>query len=106
MDGPRRRAGAVAALEGIATAARVAHAVMRETPHHLVAGRVRRLGRSRLERSHGVGRELLSELTRRARAAGCHAIDLDSGVHRPDAHRFYMRERLAITSFHFGRTLP
>jgi len=58
------------------------------------------------ERSHGVGRTLLSELTRRARAAGCHAIDLDSGVHRPDAHRFYMRERLAITSFHFGRTLP
>jgi len=38
MDGPRRRAGAVAALEGIATAARVAHAVMRETPHHLLAG--------------------------------------------------------------------
>ena len=58
------------------------------------------------ERSHGVGRALLSELTRRARAAGCHALDLDSGVHRPDAHRFYMRERLAITSFHFGRTLP
>ncbi len=38
MDGPSRRAGAVAALEGIATAARVAHAVMRETPHHLLAG--------------------------------------------------------------------
>jgi GNAT superfamily N-acetyltransferase len=57
------------------------------------------------ERSHGVGRELLSELARRAQAAGCHAIDLDSGVHRPDAHRFYMREGLAITSFHFGRSL-
>ena len=38
MDGPRRRAGAVAALEGIATAARVAHRVMRDTPHHLLAG--------------------------------------------------------------------
>jgi N4-(beta-N-acetylglucosaminyl)-L-asparaginase len=38
MDGPSRRAGAVAALEGIASAARVAHAVMRETPHHLLAG--------------------------------------------------------------------
>ena len=38
MDGPRRRAGGVAALEGIATAARVAHAVMRDTPHHLLAG--------------------------------------------------------------------
>jgi GNAT superfamily N-acetyltransferase len=57
------------------------------------------------ERSRGVGRVLLSELADRARAAGCHAIDLDSGVHRPDAHRFYMREGLVITSFHFGRTL-
>ena len=38
MDGPRRRAGGVAALEGIATAARVAHRVLRDTPHHLLAG--------------------------------------------------------------------
>src|SRR4051794_13891388 len=38
MDGPRRRAGGVAALEGIATAARVAHRVMLDTTHHLLAG--------------------------------------------------------------------
>jgi len=38
MDGPRRRAGGVAALEGIATTARVAHRVLRDTPHHLLAG--------------------------------------------------------------------
>jgi N4-(beta-N-acetylglucosaminyl)-L-asparaginase len=38
MDGARRRAAGVAALEGIATAARVAHRVLRETPHHLLAG--------------------------------------------------------------------
>jgi N4-(beta-N-acetylglucosaminyl)-L-asparaginase len=38
MDGRRRRAGGVAALEGIATAARVAYLVMRDTPHHLLAG--------------------------------------------------------------------
>jgi N4-(beta-N-acetylglucosaminyl)-L-asparaginase len=38
MDGPTRRAGGVAALEGIATAARVAHRVLRDTPHHLLAG--------------------------------------------------------------------
>jgi N4-(beta-N-acetylglucosaminyl)-L-asparaginase len=38
MDGPRRRAGGVAALEGIGAAARVAHLVMRETAHHLLAG--------------------------------------------------------------------
>jgi GNAT superfamily N-acetyltransferase len=56
-------------------------------------------------RSRGVGRALLAELTERARRAGCRVIDLDSGVHRRDAHRFYMRERMAIVSFHFGRAL-
>jgi GNAT superfamily N-acetyltransferase len=56
-------------------------------------------------RSRGVGRELLHALTEKARAAGCHLVDLDSGVHRPDAHRFYMREGLTITSFHFARPL-
>jgi N4-(beta-N-acetylglucosaminyl)-L-asparaginase len=38
MHGPRRRAGGVAALEGVATAARVAHRVLLDTPHHLLAG--------------------------------------------------------------------
>ncbi len=38
MHGPGRRAGAVAALEGVPTAARVAHRVMRDTTHHLIAG--------------------------------------------------------------------
>jgi N4-(beta-N-acetylglucosaminyl)-L-asparaginase len=38
MDGPRRRAAGVAALEGIATAARVAHRVLQDSPHHLIAG--------------------------------------------------------------------
>jgi hypothetical protein len=32
-------------------------------------------------------------------------VDLGSGVHRSDAHRFYMGERMAITSFHFGKPL-
>src|ERR1700686_3485186 len=32
------------------------------------------------QRSSGVGRALLSELVERARTAGCHALDLDSGV--------------------------
>src|SRR6266508_1823223 len=38
MHGPRRRAGGVAALQGIATAAAVAHRVLLDTPHHLLAG--------------------------------------------------------------------
>lgn len=56
-------------------------------------------------RSHGVGSALLAELSDRARAAGCTVVDLDSGVHRGDAHRFYMRERFTISSFHFVRPL-
>jgi GNAT superfamily N-acetyltransferase len=57
------------------------------------------------DRSRGVGGALLAELTQRARRAGCRAIDLDSGLHRSDAHRFYLRERMPITSFHFARLL-
>ncbi|HEX4018311.1 MAG TPA: GNAT family N-acetyltransferase [Frankiaceae bacterium] len=52
-------------------------------------------------RSAGHGRLLLGELEKRARAAGCRILDLDSGVHRSDAHRFYFRERMSITSYHF-----
>ncbi|WP_117212558.1 GNAT family N-acetyltransferase [Allorhizocola rhizosphaerae] len=52
-------------------------------------------------RGLGVGKALLAELTQRARAAGCTILDLDSGTFRKDAHRFYMRERLTISAFHF-----
>ncbi len=57
-------------------------------------------------RSTGVGGELLAELGQRAQAAGCTVIDLDSGVHRTEAHRFYFRERMSIVSLHFARRLP
>jgi GNAT superfamily N-acetyltransferase len=56
-------------------------------------------------RGRGVGSALLSELRRLAREAGCTAIDLDSGTSREDAHRFYFRERMTITSLHFTRAL-
>ena len=55
------------------------------------------------ERSRGVGALLLAELLDRAKATGCQILDLDSGVQRSDAHRFYMREGLTISSFHFVR---
>src|SRR5471030_954669 len=41
-------------------------------------------------RSRGVGGALLAELISRARAAGCRLLDLDSALHRSDAHRFYI----------------
>lgn len=56
-------------------------------------------------RGTGVGRALLGELERRARAAGCSVLDLDSGVQRHDAHRFYLRERMHISSHHFTKHL-
>ncbi|MBV9411292.1 MAG: GNAT family N-acetyltransferase [Acidimicrobiia bacterium] len=56
-------------------------------------------------RSRGVGQRLLTALRDKATAAGCRVLDLDSGVQRADAHRFYMREGLTISSFHFARSL-
>ncbi|MEV7416638.1 GNAT family N-acetyltransferase [Streptomyces sp. NPDC089919] len=56
-------------------------------------------------RSAGVGRALLSYLEGRAREAGCHYLDLDSGTQRTRAHRFYLREGLDIVAFHFSKPL-
>ena len=56
-------------------------------------------------RSTGIGHALLSELAERAKAAGCTMLDLDSGVQRHDAHRFYFREGMHIASHHFVRKL-
>jgi N4-(beta-N-acetylglucosaminyl)-L-asparaginase len=39
MHGPTRRAGGVAAIEGVRTPSRVAYAVMQHTDHHLLVGR-------------------------------------------------------------------
>src|SRR5688500_18123001 len=39
MHGPKRRAGGVAALEGVRTPSKVAKAVMDQTDHHLLVGR-------------------------------------------------------------------
>ena len=60
---------------------------------------------SAADRSGGVGNALLSRLEEKARAAGCEILDLDSGVHRHDAHRFYFRERMHIASHHFVKRL-
>ena len=56
-------------------------------------------------RSHGYGRALNEYLVQKARDEGCGSIQLDSAVHRGDAHRFYFREQYRVTSFHFGRYL-
>ena len=52
-------------------------------------------------RSKGHGKVLLDWLKAEAKAHGCAQLHLDSGVQRESAHRFYFRERLVISSFHF-----
>ena len=52
-------------------------------------------------RSKGYGQLLFDWLVAEARAAGCQSLELDSGVQRFDAHRFYLRNRMAISSHHF-----
>ncbi|MFD9366289.1 GNAT family N-acetyltransferase [Streptomyces sp. NPDC060020] len=56
-------------------------------------------------RSTGVGHALLAHLEEHAVAAGCSALTLDSGTQRTDAHRFYFRERMAVTAFSFEKPL-
>ncbi len=56
-------------------------------------------------RSRGVGAALLAHAEEIARRAGCSVLDLDSGVQRHGAHRFYLRERMDISSYHFVKRL-
>ncbi len=56
-------------------------------------------------RSQGVGKALLAWLSSYARRAGAATLALDSGSQRHAAHRFYLRERFNITSFHFNKSL-
>jgi GNAT superfamily N-acetyltransferase len=52
-------------------------------------------------RSRGHGEAMLQWLIALAKEAGCESFSLDSGTHRLEAHAFYLRNRLRITSFHF-----
>ncbi|HHM05875.1 MAG TPA: GNAT family N-acetyltransferase [Gammaproteobacteria bacterium] len=56
-------------------------------------------------RSAGHGRVLFDWLVRHARENGCSHLELDSGVQRFDAHRFYLRQRMVLRSHHFSLKL-
>lgn len=56
-------------------------------------------------RSRGHGRALLEWLAAEAKRHGCTELELDSGVQRFDAHRFYFRERMHVSAYHFVRAL-
>ena len=57
------------------------------------------------ERGKGYGATLLEWLLEYAKTHACGQLHLDSGVQRFSAHRFYFRQRLEITSYHFAVTL-
>jgi GNAT superfamily N-acetyltransferase len=54
------------------------------------------------ERSKGVGAALLGAAREWGRGAGATHLELDSGLARVDAHRFYEREGGARQSYTFG----
>lgn len=55
-------------------------------------------------RSGGYGAALLAWLEDYACQVGCDVLDLDSGVQRFLAHRFYFREGMHIYAYHFRKT--
>jgi len=54
-------------------------------------------------RGGGVGQAMMEEAIRRARARGCHQLQLTTHKSRVDAHRFY--ERLGFRATHEGMKL-
>jgi GNAT superfamily N-acetyltransferase len=56
-------------------------------------------------RSKGHGEAVLQWLITLAKEAGCATFSLDAGIHRQEAHAFYFRNRLRVTSFHFALPL-
>lgn len=57
------------------------------------------------DRSQGYGAALLHWLADYAKAQDCVSLQLDSGVQRSLAHRFYFRHGMTISGFHFQRSL-
>ena len=57
------------------------------------------------DRSAGYGGKLLDWLKHEARRNRCENLELDSGVQRFDAHRFYFMKRMKIASYHFSMEL-
>ena len=56
-------------------------------------------------RSKRYGDALLDWLIQQAKIENCESLQLDSGVQRFSAHRFYLRKRMEIRSHHFSVNL-
>ena len=55
------------------------------------------------DRGRGLGGALLKWLMDKSRELDCAEFHLDSGVHRFDAHRLYLKNRMIISSHHFAK---
>ena len=60
---------------------------------------------SKKSRSKGYGDELIKWIVEFAKKNNCSVIELDSGVQRFDAHRFYLRNKMKISCHHFSLEL-
>ena len=56
-------------------------------------------------RSTGVGHALMQYMQGLCRERQCDTFSLDSGCQRQQAHKFYFREGMTITSFHFDKKI-
>lgn len=56
-------------------------------------------------RGKGYGNALFEWLVQQAKELDCKQFHLDSGHHRYEAHRFYLKNRLKITCHHFAMDL-
>lgn len=56
-------------------------------------------------RMRGVGYALLDEAERRSRDRGCHALTLESGYRRAEAHHLYSRARMRDAGKQFWKDL-
>jgi GNAT superfamily N-acetyltransferase len=56
-------------------------------------------------RSTGVGHALIQYMEGICRERSCDTLSLDSGAQRQQAHKFYFREGMTITSFHFDKKI-
>jgi GNAT superfamily N-acetyltransferase len=56
-------------------------------------------------RSRKYGDFLFDWLVAKAREESCMEMGLESGVQRHEAHRFYLRKRMQIDSYHFSLSL-
>ncbi|MCC5663556.1 GNAT family N-acetyltransferase [Nostoc sp. CHAB 5784] len=54
------------------------------------------------KRSNSYGQQLFQWLIEYAKNHSCEHLSLDSGVQRFAAHRFYLMQRMSITSHHFS----